>query len=77
MNFEVQPADYYTWLRRYEQEGADGLRDRSKGPRTSPNATRAEVVDKIIRLRKRGAGPSGTSRSRARHSADSAGVGVS
>lgn len=30
----------------------DSLRDRSKRPRTSPNATRADVVEKIIHLRK-------------------------
>ena len=42
---------YYNWLRRYEAEGVDGLRTRSKRPRTSPNATRAEVVEKIVHLR--------------------------
>lgn len=50
--FGISRPTYYTWLRRYETEGVDGLRDRSKRPRTSPNATRAEVVDKIIHLRK-------------------------
>jgi transposase InsO family protein len=49
--FGISRPTYYTWLRRYETEGVDGLRDRSKRPRTSPNATRAEVVDKIIHLR--------------------------
>lgn len=39
------------WLRRYEAEGIDGLRDRSKRPRSSPNATRVEVVEKILHLR--------------------------
>jgi transposase InsO family protein len=50
--FGISRPTYYTWLGRYEKEGVDGLRDRSKRPRTSPNATRAEVVDKIIHLRK-------------------------
>ena len=49
--FGISRPTYYTWLGRYEKEGVDGLRDRSKRPRTSPNATRAEVVDKIIHLR--------------------------
>lgn len=49
--FGISRQLYYTWLRRYETEGVDGLRDRSKRPRTSPNATRAEVVEKIIHLR--------------------------
>jgi transposase len=39
---------YYTWLRRYETEGVNGLRERSKRPRTSPNATQAEAIEKII-----------------------------
>ncbi|WP_436501734.1 helix-turn-helix domain-containing protein [Actinokineospora sp. HUAS TT18] len=50
--FGITRQTYYNWLRRYEAEGTDGLRDRSKRPRTSPNATRAEVVEKIIHLRK-------------------------
>lgn len=49
--FVISRQVYYTWLRRYEAQGVDGLRDRSKRPRTSPNATRAEVIDKIIHLR--------------------------
>lgn len=49
--FGISRPTYYTWLRRYETEGVDGLRDRSRRPRTSPNATRAEVVEKIIYLR--------------------------
>jgi transposase len=49
--FGISRPTYYTWLGRYEKEGVDGLRDRSKRPRTSPNTTRAEVVDKIIYLR--------------------------
>ena len=35
---------YYTWLRRYEEQGLEGLRDRSSRPLVSPNATKAEVV---------------------------------
>ncbi|WP_253267579.1 helix-turn-helix domain-containing protein, partial [Streptomyces sp. NL15-2K] len=42
---------YYTWYRRYQAEGADGLRTRSKAPKHSPNATHVEVVGKIIHLR--------------------------
>jgi transposase len=42
---------FYTWRRRYDADGLDGLRDRSHRPRMSPNATRTEVVDKIIYLR--------------------------
>ncbi|WP_433521385.1 helix-turn-helix domain-containing protein [Nocardia pseudovaccinii] len=49
--FGISRPTYYTWLRGYETEGVDGLRDRSRRPRSSPNATRAEVVEKIIHLR--------------------------
>jgi transposase InsO family protein len=43
---------YYTWLRRFEAEGPEGLRDRSHRPHHSPNATQAEVVEKIVHLRR-------------------------
>jgi transposase len=43
---------YYIWLRRYEQGGVAALRDRSRRPHTSPNATKSEVVGKIVYLRK-------------------------
>jgi transposase InsO family protein len=42
---------YYKWLRRYEEGGVEGLRDRSSRPHVSPKATRAEVVGKIVYLR--------------------------
>jgi transposase InsO family protein len=42
---------YYKWLRRYEELGEEGLRDRSRRPLVSPNATKAAVVDRIIYLR--------------------------
>ncbi|MDH3498769.1 MAG: leucine zipper domain-containing protein [Acidimicrobiia bacterium] len=35
-------------MRRYEEKGLEGLRDRSRQPHHSPNATSAEVVGKII-----------------------------
>jgi transposase InsO family protein len=42
---------YYTWLRRYEEGGVDALRDGSRRPHRSPNATKSEVVGKIVYLR--------------------------
>jgi transposase len=42
---------FYTWQRRYDAEGVDGLKARSRRPKTSPNATHADVVGKIIYLR--------------------------
>uniref|UniRef100_UPI00131F1C24 leucine zipper domain-containing protein n=1 Tax=Streptomyces lunaelactis TaxID=1535768 RepID=UPI00131F1C24 len=40
-----------TWYRRYQAEGIEGLRTRSKAPKHSPNATHVEVVGKITYLR--------------------------
>ena len=42
---------FYKWRQRYEQHGLDGLRDRAHRPQVCPNATRTEVVGKIIYLR--------------------------
>jgi len=49
--FGVTRQAFYTWLRRYEEHGPEGLRDRSRRPHVSPNATKAEVVGKIVYLR--------------------------
>ena len=43
---------YYGWLRRYDADGLEGLKDRSSRPHRSPNITQAEVVEKIVWLRK-------------------------
>jgi transposase InsO family protein len=42
---------FYTWKRRFDAYGLDGLRDRSHRPHVSPGTTRTEVVGKIIYLR--------------------------
>ena len=42
---------YYGWLRRYEADGLDGLKDRSSRPHHSPRVTQAEVIEKILWLR--------------------------
>jgi transposase InsO family protein len=42
---------YYKWLQRYEEHGVEGLRDRSRRPHVIPNATKPEVVGKIVYLR--------------------------
>lgn len=43
---------FYRWKRRYEDEGLDGLKDRSSAPLHCPTVTHPEVVEKIIHLRK-------------------------
>ncbi|MCX4635013.1 IS481 family transposase [Streptomyces sp. P9-2B-2] len=42
---------FYKWQRRYQDEGIEGLRDRSSAPHHSPNATDADIVNKIVYLR--------------------------
>jgi transposase len=42
---------FYTWKRRSEDDGLDGLRDRSGKPHFSPSATHTAVVGKIVYLR--------------------------
>jgi transposase InsO family protein len=50
--FGISRTLFYTWLRRYEELGPEGLRPRSRRPHTSPNATGGEVVGKIVYLRR-------------------------
>jgi transposase len=49
--YGVSRQAYYAWLKRYEAEGFEGLKDRSSAPHHSPTATDAEVVEKILWLR--------------------------
>lgn len=49
--YGIARPTYYKWLQRYEEKGLEGLRDQSRRPHHSPNATSAEVVGKIMYLR--------------------------
>ena len=42
---------FYKWLRRYEELGEEELRDGSSAPLNCPNATKPEVVSRIVYLR--------------------------
>jgi transposase InsO family protein len=48
----ISRQTYYKWHKRFEREGLDGLRDRSRRPNSVPLATPAEVEDAIVRARK-------------------------
>ena len=48
----ISRQTYYKWRKRFEREGLDGLRDRSRRPNSIPNATAAEVEDAVVRARK-------------------------
>jgi transposase len=43
----------YKWLAAYHASGALGLRDRSRRPHHSPQATDADLVEAMIALRRR------------------------
>ena len=43
----------YKWLARYAGERTDGLRDRSRRPQTSPQATDPDLVDAVVACRRR------------------------
>ena len=42
----------YKWLRRYREEGASGLMNRSSRPHACPHATPTDRVDRVIALRR-------------------------
>ena len=48
----ISRQSYYKWKKRFELEGLDGLKDRSRRPNLVPNATPAEVEDAVVRARK-------------------------
>lgn len=42
----------YKWLKRFRQEGPDGLLDRSSRPRRCPHATPDDVVEQVLECRR-------------------------
>jgi transposase InsO family protein len=51
--FGVSRKTCYKWLERYEREGSEGLRDRSRRPLSSPWATALESAAAILESRSR------------------------
>lgn len=49
--YGISRTCFYKWRNRYQEQGPEGLRDRSSRPHNHPNATSAEVVGKIMYLR--------------------------
>src|SRR6185437_10395229 len=49
--YGVSRQQFYTWRKRFDEDGVDGLRDRSRRPKHSPRATHVDVVGKILYLR--------------------------
>jgi transposase InsO family protein len=50
-HYGISRNTFYKWERRFKAEGPDGLAERSRAPKNSPNATSSEIVGKIIYLR--------------------------
>jgi putative transposase len=50
--FGISRKTGYKILRRYQEEGPEGLRDRSSAPRDHPNQTSRELESAILRVRK-------------------------
>lgn len=48
----ISRQTFYKYRRRFEAEGPAGLVERSRAPRSSPQAISGEVEDEIVRLRK-------------------------
>ena len=56
--FRVSRATVSKWWRRYQEEGAAGLRDRSSAPRSNPRRTTAALEQRICAVRRsQGFGP--------------------
>jgi transposase InsO family protein len=51
--FGVSRPSGYKWLRRYDEGGVAALSERSRAPRSSPQATPEPVVTRLVELRQR------------------------
>jgi putative transposase len=51
--FGVAPKTGYKWLARYERDGVDGLRERSRRPASNSRAIDPEMAERLLDARKR------------------------
>lgn len=51
--YNISRPTGYKWIRRYTEEGLDGLRERSHRPHSCPHSTPPATVARILQLRKR------------------------
>jgi NAD(P)H-dependent flavin oxidoreductase YrpB (nitropropane dioxygenase family) len=49
---QISRQTFYKFRARFDEEGIDGLKDRSRRPLTSPGQTPAKVEDMVVRRRK-------------------------
>jgi len=50
--FNISPQTAYKWLKRYVAEGAAGLQEQSRRPRSSPRQASAEIEAQVVALRR-------------------------
>jgi transposase len=50
--FEVNFKTIIKWVKRYKEEGLEGLKDRKRAPYVVHNKTKKEVEDLVVALRK-------------------------
>jgi transposase InsO family protein len=51
--FDISRPTGYKWLRRYQQNGLEGLCERSRCPKTSPNKTPESIEELVVAARRR------------------------
>ena len=49
--YQISSRTAYKWLKRYREEGRDGLQNRSRRPHHIPKYTQPETVQKVLELR--------------------------
>jgi transposase-like protein len=49
--YGISRPTFYKWRNRFDEDGEQGLRDRSSAPLNSQNLTSTDIVGKIIYLR--------------------------
>jgi len=52
-DFGISRKTGHKYLRRYKEDGRDGLKERSRRPRNSPDTTAEEVVKLVLRERRK------------------------
>ena len=51
--YEISRPTAYLLINRYEKSGIEGLLERSRAPHLHPNKTKAEVEEKILKLKQK------------------------
>src|SRR6056297_2813813 len=51
--FGISRKTGYKWLRRWKQSGEDGLKDRSRRPKTSPGQTPENIEEQVLKTHKK------------------------